>query len=96
MIRGILGSLPMPIRMPFDERATVQVFGAILKDGVFKPDQRPTLSESARVRLVVETIEANQSILASESWTALQQLWSTSRFISAGDRMNRDQWHERR
>ena len=37
----------------------VQVVAATFKDGVFKPDQRPALSESTRVRLVVETINGD-------------------------------------
>jgi hypothetical protein len=74
----------------------VQVFAATFKDGVFKPDERPALSESARVRLVVETMDADESARADESWAALQQLWSTSRFNSGGDRLTRDQLHERR
>jgi predicted DNA-binding antitoxin AbrB/MazE fold protein len=74
----------------------VQVLRATFKDGVFKPDQQPALSDSARVRLVVETMDANESARADESWAALQQLWSASRFNSGGDRLNRDQLHERR
>ena len=74
----------------------VQVIAATFKDGVFKPDQRPALSESARVRLVVETIDGNESARAGESWTTLQHLWNTSSFNSGGDRLNRDQLHERR
>jgi predicted DNA-binding antitoxin AbrB/MazE fold protein len=74
----------------------VQVFAATFEDGVFKPDQRPALSDSARVRLVVEPMDADESARADESWTSLQQLWSTSGFNSGGDRLNRDQLHERR
>ena len=73
----------------------VQVFAATFEDGVFKPDQRPTLSDSARVRLVVETLDANESSRADESWAALQRLWKTSSFNSGGDRLTRDQLHER-
>jgi predicted DNA-binding antitoxin AbrB/MazE fold protein len=74
----------------------VQVLAATFEDGVFKPDHRPALSDSARVRLVVETIDGNESVRAEESWAALQHLWSTSSFNSGGDRLNRDQLHERR
>ena len=38
----------------------VQVLAATFKDGVFKPDQQPALSDSARVRLVVETIDGDE------------------------------------
>lgn len=74
----------------------VQVVSATFQDGVFKPDRQPALSDSARVRLVVETLDSNDTAQADESWTALQQLWSTSSFSSGGDRLNRDQLHERR
>ena len=74
----------------------VQVVSATFKDGVFKPDQRPALSDSARVRLVVEPIDANDSARRDESWTMLQRLWSTSALDSGGDRLSRQQLHERR
>jgi len=74
----------------------VQVFAATFVDGVFKPDQRPALSDSARVRLVVQPMDVTESELADESWATLQHLWSTSSFNSGGERLNRDQLHERR
>ena len=74
----------------------VQVLAATFEDGVFKPDQRPALSDSARVRLVVETLDVDASARAAESWAALENLWRTSSFNSGGDRLNRDQLHERR
>jgi len=74
----------------------VQVLAATFKDGVFKPDQRPVLSDSARVRLVVETIEADESARRDEAWAALQRLWNTSTFNSGGHRLTREQLHERR
>jgi len=73
-----------------------QVLAATFKDGVFKPDERPTLADSARVRLVVETMDSNEAALAGESWDTLRRLWSTSQFNSDGDRLTRDQLHERR
>ena len=73
----------------------VQVVAATFKDGVFKPDQRPALSESTRVRLVVETINGDESARRDESWATLQRLWNTSSFSSGGDRLNREQLHER-
>ena len=73
----------------------VQVLAATFKDGVFKPDQRPALSECARVRLVVETILGDESDRESASWAQLQQIWTTSRFNSNGDRLSREQLHER-
>jgi predicted DNA-binding antitoxin AbrB/MazE fold protein len=37
------------------------VLAATFKDGVFKPDEKPALSDSARVRLVVEPIDGDDS-----------------------------------
>jgi hypothetical protein len=74
----------------------VQILAATFKDGVFKPDERPALSDSARVRLVVETIDGNESAQRDESWATLQHLWNTSNINSGGDRLTREQLHERR
>lgn len=74
----------------------VQVLAAIFKDGVFKPDQRPALSDSARVRLIVETVNGDEADCRDESWETLQRLWIATRMDSGGDRLTRDQLHERR
>ena len=73
----------------------VQVVSATFKDDVFKPDERPALSESTRVRLVVETMNGDDSARRDESWTLLQRLWNTSSFNSGGDRLSREQLHGR-
>jgi predicted DNA-binding antitoxin AbrB/MazE fold protein len=73
----------------------VQVVAATFKDGVFKPDQRPTLSDSARVRLVVETIDGDEALHQQQSWAELERLWNASAFNSGGNRLNREQLHER-
>ena len=74
----------------------VQIIAAIFEDGVFKPEQRPALPDTSRVRLVVEALDDNESTQAAESWATLQEVWATSSFNSGGDRLNRDQLHERR
>src|SRR5216110_2174050 len=76
--------------------AMVQVLAATFKDGVFKPDEQPALSESTRVRLLVEPISDDESQQREESWAILQRLWNTSTFNSGGDRLTREQLHERR
>ena len=73
----------------------VQVLPAIFKDGVFKPDQRPALSDSARVLLTVETVNVDEADRRDESWTTLGRLWAASRLNSGSDRLTRDQLHER-
>ena len=73
----------------------VQVVAATFKDGVFKPDQRPALADSARVRLVVETVEGEADHARHEaSWDLLQRLWDTSPLNSGGDRLTREQLHQ--
>ena len=75
----------------------IQVIAATFEDGVFKPDQQPALSESTRVRLLVETIdEDTDAALRQQAWASLEQLWQKSTFNSQGDRLTRDQLHERR
>src|SRR5436190_20073912 len=83
------------VKIQDQEANMVQVLAATFKDGVFKPDERPALSESARVRLVVESIDADDSAQREESWAMLQRLWNGSSFNSGGDRLNREQLHER-
>jgi predicted DNA-binding antitoxin AbrB/MazE fold protein len=74
----------------------VQILAATFKNGVFKPDEQPALSESTRVRLVVETIDGDESGRRDDSWAALQHLWKDSKLNSGGDRLSREQLHERR
>jgi predicted DNA-binding antitoxin AbrB/MazE fold protein len=76
----------------------VQILAATFKDGAFKPHRRPALLDGARVRLVVETIDGDESSLrqrSEESWATLQHLWNTSNFYCGGDRLSRDRLHQR-
>ena len=74
----------------------IQIIAATFSDGVFKPDQQPALSESTRVRLVVEPMseDADES-RRRQAWAELEQLWQKSTFDSCGDRLSREQLHER-
>jgi predicted DNA-binding antitoxin AbrB/MazE fold protein len=74
----------------------VQVLSATFQDGVFKPDERPALRNSSRVRLLVEPLNGDDLAKRDESWAILQRLWDTSTFNSRGDRVTREQLHERR
>ncbi len=58
----------------------VQVVQATFRDGVFQPDERVELSDSTRVRLVVETLEADEPARRVAAWAALEQIWNTSNF----------------
>ncbi len=74
----------------------IQVIAATFEDGVFKPDQQPVLSESTRVRLIVETeSEAADQSLRQDAWDSLEQIWKESKFDSNGERLTRDELHER-
>jgi predicted DNA-binding antitoxin AbrB/MazE fold protein len=74
----------------------IQVIAATFEDGVFKPDQQPAISESTRVRLIVETTNADtDESLRQHAWASLEHLREKSTFDSHGDRMSRDQLHER-
>ncbi len=75
----------------------IQVIAATYQDGVFRPDQQPALSESTRVRLIVEAgIEETDETLQQRAWAGLEHLWRVSTFDSRGDRLSRDQLHDRR
>jgi predicted DNA-binding antitoxin AbrB/MazE fold protein len=75
----------------------IEVIEATFQDGVFKPDRQPALSESTRVRLIVEAAgEQGDEFLRKQSWDNLEQIWQTSQLDSLGDRLSRDQLHERR
>jgi predicted DNA-binding antitoxin AbrB/MazE fold protein len=75
----------------------IDVIEATFQDGVFKPDRQPALSDSTRVRLVVEPVsDESESALRTKSWAQLEQLWQSSTFDSRGDRLGRDELHERR
>jgi predicted DNA-binding antitoxin AbrB/MazE fold protein len=74
----------------------VQIVAATYEDGVFKPDQQPALSECTRVRLIVEpTNEATGDSLRDEAWASLKRIWAHSTFDSCGERLTRDELHER-
>ena len=60
------------------------------------PNERPALADFARVRLVVESISVQESDRRDESWAALEHLWAKRQLDSGGDRLTRDQLHERR
>jgi hypothetical protein len=54
-----------------------------------------TLSDSARVRLIVETIDNDGEVYRQQSWAVLERLWNDSSFNSGGERQFREQLHKR-
>jgi predicted DNA-binding antitoxin AbrB/MazE fold protein len=72
----------------------VQATTATFENGVLVPDQPLNLSPHARVRLTVNPLDNDAD--RQKAWDDLQQLWQTSTFDSKGDRLTREQLHERR
>jgi predicted DNA-binding antitoxin AbrB/MazE fold protein len=71
-----------------------QIVTATFEDGMLKPDVPLDLPPRARVRLVVETLnELTED--ARKAWTELERLWDEASIDSRGERMTRDQLHER-
>ena len=71
----------------------VQVTSATFENGVLVPDQPLNLSPLARVRLMVNPLDDDTD--REKAWEDLQRLWQTSAFDSKGDRLTREQFHER-
>ena len=75
----------------------IHILAATFQDGVFKPDEPPGLGENTRVRLLVEALEeGTEETRRQQAWASLEQIWRQSAFNSQGDRLSRDQLHERR
>jgi predicted DNA-binding antitoxin AbrB/MazE fold protein len=73
-----------------------QVITATFEDGVLKPTERLDLQPHARVRLTVEPLEQDTAETQRRAWAELEQLWRQSALDSQGERLSRDQLHERR
>jgi predicted DNA-binding antitoxin AbrB/MazE fold protein len=72
------------------------IIAATFENGVFTPDERPDLPPQARVRLIVEPLDPAELTRRDQAWDALQRLWESSKINSHGQRMTREQLHERR
>ena len=72
------------------------VITATFENGVFTPDQRPDLPPQTRVRLTVEPLDQAELTRRTQAWDALQRLWESSTINSHGQRLTREQLHERR
>lgn len=71
-----------------------QTILATFEDGVFRPEQRLDLPPHTRVRLIVDLV-AEETALAHEAWNELEELWQEASVDSGGQRLARDQLHER-
>ena len=72
------------------------IIAATFENGVFTPDTRPDLPSQTRVRLIVEPLDPTELTQRDQAWDALQRLWQSSTIHSHGQRMTREQLHERR
>jgi predicted DNA-binding antitoxin AbrB/MazE fold protein len=72
------------------------VIAATFENGVFTPDQQPDLPPQTRVRLTVEPLDQTELTRRVQAWDALQRLWDSSTIDSHGQRLSREQLHERR
>lgn len=71
------------------------VIKAIYIDGVLKPEEKLDLAEGAAVRLVVDTWPEAQA-QAQAAFAALDELCEELPIDSHGQRLTRDELHERR
>jgi predicted DNA-binding antitoxin AbrB/MazE fold protein len=74
----------------------VQVTVATFENGVLVPDQPLGLPPRTRVRIVVDPLDEITDKMRDQAWADLTRLWQTSTFDSKGDRLTREQLHERR
>jgi predicted DNA-binding antitoxin AbrB/MazE fold protein len=71
----------------------VQVISATFENGVFKPDEALNLLPHTRVRLLVESLEDETK--KQQAWETVLRLWKQSNIDSKGERLIREQLHER-
>jgi predicted DNA-binding antitoxin AbrB/MazE fold protein len=72
-----------------------QVIFATVENGVLKPDREMGLSSGTKVRLTVEPCD-NVAVQAEAACNALDELCDELPIYSQGDRLTRDQLHDRR
>jgi hypothetical protein len=69
---------------------------ATFEDGMFKPHDPLDLPPHTRVRLTIEPLESWQDRERRErAWQELERLWQALSLDSQGERLTRDQLHER-
>jgi predicted DNA-binding antitoxin AbrB/MazE fold protein len=71
-----------------------QIITATFENGVLKPDQPLSLPPGTRVRVVVESLEAQAE--RQRAWEELERLCEEFPIDTGGERLTRDQLHERR
>jgi predicted DNA-binding antitoxin AbrB/MazE fold protein len=70
---------------------------ATYEDGVFKPSRPLPIPPRSEVRLTFELVENDYSATQRQAaLQALENLWRSHEIDSQGDRLTREQLHERR
>jgi predicted DNA-binding antitoxin AbrB/MazE fold protein len=72
-----------------------QIITATFDGSVFKPDTPVTLPDQSRVQLVIQPLE-NATCGSDAAMDELEKLWDEVSVDSHGERLTRDQLHERR
>jgi predicted DNA-binding antitoxin AbrB/MazE fold protein len=74
-----------------------QFFLATFKNGVLRPHQPLSLPPSCQVRVTVEVLADDDAATQSQdAWKTVEKLWQRSAIDSGGERVTREQLHERR
>jgi predicted DNA-binding antitoxin AbrB/MazE fold protein len=73
-----------------------QIVTATYENGVLKPAEPLALPANAKVRLTVDLIIEEPKLTPAQRLAAIEELWRTSTLHSDGERLTRDQLHERR
>lgn len=72
-----------------------QIVTATFEDGVFKPDDKLDLAQGARVQLAV-TLSTHSVTERQRAFAELERFRMQHPIDSGGERLTRDQLHERR
>ncbi len=70
-----------------------QIVTATFENGLLKPHEPLNLSPGSKVRLIVEPL--GEAEAAERDWQELEKLWEETSVDSGGQRMTRDELHER-
>jgi predicted DNA-binding antitoxin AbrB/MazE fold protein len=74
----------------------IQIITATFEDGVLKPNEPLHLLPKSRVRLAVEPLgDMPEQSRSQAAWEAVERLWRNSAVDSQGQRLTREQLHER-
>jgi predicted DNA-binding antitoxin AbrB/MazE fold protein len=79
---------------PTRRETMTQVINATFENGVFKPEQPLDLPRGTRAQVIIEQVRSPEE--REKAWAELERLWKEHPINSGGERLTRDQLHERR